>query len=160
MLMTALVAAGLALFVAFVCRSLVPAPWGRRLFLIFGVPSLGLVALGLGATVYFYIRCEQVEIARRFNADQSVVATISAVDCGAPDARTFDVSVSLAAGEKTVDQTVLRSRGRPAPVEVAFTDARSLRVTLEDGRSFDSTLIGDKGQPDKVWSIIDGKVMP
>ncbi|PWR19257.1 hypothetical protein [Zavarzinia aquatilis] len=160
MLMTLLFFAGFALVAAFVCRALLPAPWSRYVFLALGVPSLGLIVLGLGATVFFYIRCEQGEIARASNDDATVVATLSAVDCGSADDRTFDVTVSLSNATRPLDQTIFRSRGRPAPTAVALTGARSFRVTLEDGSTYDTSLVGEDGTPDKVWSVIGGKVLP
>lgn len=160
MLMTLLFVAGLALVAAFVCRALLPAPWSRYAFLLLGVPSLAFVVLGVGTTVYFYIRCEQGAITRESNADGSITATLSAVDCGSADDRTFDVTVSLSNASRPLDQTIFRSRGRPAPTGVAFTGERSFRVTLEDGTTYDTSLTGDDAVPDRVWSVISGKVIP
>lgn len=160
MLMTLLFVAGFALVAAFVCRALLPAPWSRYAFLLLGVPSLAFVAIGIGATVYFYVRCEQGVVARAGNADGSIVATLSAVDCGSVDDRTFDVTVSLSDASRPLDQTIFRSRGRPAPTDVVLTGERSFRVTLEDGTTYDTSLTGDGAVPDRVWSVIGGKVIP
>lgn len=160
MLMTAIVVLGLALLVAFLARSMLPAPWNRYVFLILGVPALGLVVLALGATIFFYARCEQSVLAEHMALDGKVAMAIRMVDCGSAPDRTYDVSVALIDGDKVTERTILRSRGSPVPTEVALTGPDKFTVTLDDGTTRTSTLEGPGAQPSPVWSLIDGKELP
>lgn len=159
MLMALLFAVGLALLVAFIGRSMLPAPWNRVVFLLLGVPALGLVVLGLGLTIYSYATCAESTVIEHANADQTRIMAIHVVDCGEETALTHDVTVSLSVKGKRLDRTILRSHGRPAPTEVAELGERQFRVTMSDGTSHDTTLVGDDAMPDRVWSIIDGKIL-
>ncbi len=161
MLMALLVGVGLLLLGAFLGRSMLPAPWNRITFLVLGLPSIGLLVLGGGAAVYFYSACEETWQVVHDSADQTMTARLKTIDCGDPEARTYDVTVSFLDSEgKPVDRTILRAHGKPAPNEVTETGPKRFAVTFEDGNKYETTLQGDKSEPDRVWSIIDGKVLP
>ena len=159
MLMALLFGTGLALLIAFIARSMMPPPWNRYVFLGFGVPSLGLVVLGLGLAIYSYATCSELPVVEHRNADETQVLTIHTVDCGDPAARTYDVSVSFALDGARIDRTILRSHGLPAPTDVAEIGPRHFRVTMSDGSTHETTLTEDRALPDRVWSIIDGKII-
>ncbi|RJF80620.1 hypothetical protein D3874_26270 [Oleomonas cavernae] len=156
MLMAALVGLGFALLVAFLARAMLPAPWNRYVFMALGLPALGLVIAGLGVTIYYYGKCQESLLAEHLAQDGRVAMAIKMVDCGSAPDRTYDVSVALIEGEKVTTRTILRSRGRPVPTEVAMTGPNSFTVTLDDGTTRTSTLEGPAALPAPVWSLIDG----
>ncbi|MCF4166068.1 hypothetical protein L2U69_10475 [Zavarzinia compransoris] len=159
MLMALLFAVGLALLVAFIGRGMLPAPWNRVVFLVLGVPAFGLLALGLGLTIYSYATCNESTVTEHSNADRTRIMAIHVVDCGDPDALTHDVTVSLSVNGKRLDRTILRSHGRPSPTEVEDLGHHRFRVTMSDGTSHETTLAGEDALPDRVWSIIEGKIL-
>ncbi|PWR17722.1 hypothetical protein [Zavarzinia compransoris] len=163
MLMTLLVAVGFALLAAFLARAMLPAPWNRYVFLLLGVPALGLTAVGFGLTIYAYATCDETVAVAHPNADGTPFMTISSLDCGDPANRSFDVTITQALNGKRVDTTILRSHGLPAPADVAEIEAgeaggRRFRVTMTDGTSHETGLLGPKAEPDTVWSILNGEV--
>jgi len=163
MFMTLLVVVGFALLAAFLARSLMPAPWNRYVFLALGLPSLGLIAVGLGLTLYAYATCEEKIPVVHNNPDGTPFMAIHSLDCGDPGTMSFDVVITQALEGKRVDTTILRSHGLPAPADVAEIEAgeaggRRFRVTMTDGSSHDTSLLGPKAEPDTVWSILNGKV--